>query len=165
MTHPVNQAVDAVVIDAIINQPRSQQTLIGPSEIGTDCLRCLARKLAGIKKLPLDGIHDVPWLPFIGTSMHAMLEEFFKADNAKKGEERWLVESRLNIGTIGDNAIAGSCDLFDTHTVQLLTTNLWAQLNSMLSARKMTLVQPTVYRLTCTGWVGPMLGTKSPKLR
>lgn len=116
MTHPVNDAVDAVVIDAIINQPRSQQTLIGPSEIGTDCLRCLARKLAGIQKLPLSGINDVPWLPFVGTAMHSMLEEFFKADNAAKGEERWLVESRLNIGTIGANAIAGSCDLFDTHT-------------------------------------------------
>lgn len=116
MTHPANQAVDEVVVNAIVNQPRSQQRLIGPSEIGTDCLRCLARKLAGIEKMPVDGIKDVPWLPLIGTAMHSQLEEFFKADNAAKGEERWLIETRLNIGAIGDNHITGSCDLFDTHT-------------------------------------------------
>lgn len=116
MTHPANLAVEAVVVDAIVNQPRSQQTLIGPSEIGTDCIRCLARKLAGIQKVPAQGIDDVPWLPFLGTSMHAMLEGFFEADNSNYETPRWLVENRVNIGTIGPNEISGSCDLFDTHT-------------------------------------------------
>lgn len=116
MTHPANLAVEAVIVDAIINQPRSQQTLIGPSEIGTDCLRCLARKLAGIERDKASTVNDVPWLPFLGTSMHAMLEDFFHAANSNEESPRWLIENRVNIGKIGDKEITGSCDLFDTVT-------------------------------------------------
>lgn len=116
MTHPVNQAIDDVVFDAIVNQPRSLQKSIGPSEIGTDCIRCLARKLMGIEKMPIEALADVPWLPFIGTSVHAQLEEMFKRQNKKLGRPRWLVEIRLPIGRIGDKEITGSCDLFDTDT-------------------------------------------------
>jgi hypothetical protein len=119
MTHPANLAVEEVVVNSIINQPRSQQTRIGPSEIGTDCVRCLARKLAGIPKIKAEGVADVPWLPFLGTGMHSMLEDFFRAENERLGTERWLVEERLTIGKIGEQVITGSCDLFDTvtHTV------------------------------------------------
>ncbi len=116
MNHQVNQAMEAVIFNAIANQPRSQQTLIGPSEIGTDCVRCLARKLAGVERnKPLD-ISDLPWLPFLGTSMHEMLEGFFQEANVDAEAPRWLVENRLTVGAIGPNVIKGSCDLFDTHT-------------------------------------------------
>lgn len=124
MTHPANLAVEAVIVDAIINQPRSQQTLIGPSEIGTDCLRCLARKLAGIQRFPAQGVDDLPWLPFLGTSMHAMLEGFFEADNSKRETPRWLIENRVNIGKIGDQEITGSCDLFDLETQTVIDHKL-----------------------------------------
>lgn len=116
MTHPVEQALNDVIVNAIVNQPRSQQKLIGPSEIGTDCLRCLARKLAGIQKLPPETVSDVPWLPAIGTAVHALLEEFFHAANEGLEEPRWLIEQKLDIGNIGGNLITGSCDLFDTVT-------------------------------------------------
>lgn len=75
----LNDAINAIVAQGINNQPRSQQKLIGPSEIGTSCVRCLARKLAGVEKLPPQGINDVPWLPAIGTAVHTMLESFFHA--------------------------------------------------------------------------------------
>lgn len=118
--HPVNNDIDALVADALNNQPRSQQKLIGPSEIGTPCVRCLARKLAGVEKFPPQGIADVAWLPAIGTAVHAMLEEFFAADNESrlsKGEDaRWLIEEKLVIGNIGKHEIAGSCDLYDIET-------------------------------------------------
>lgn len=124
MNHPANLAVEAVVVDSIINQPRSQQTLIGPSEIGTDCVRCLARKLAGMERTKASGVEDVPWLPFLGTGMHQMLEEFFRNDNTKLGYERWKVEERLTIGKIGEQVITGSCDLFDTDTKTVIDHKL-----------------------------------------
>lgn len=118
--HPVNNVIDALVADALNNQPRSQQKLIGPSEIGTSCVRCLARKLAGVEKLPPQGIEDVAWLPAIGTAVHSMLEEFFSKDNLSRssnGEEpRWLIEEKLVIGNIGEHEITGSCDLYDIET-------------------------------------------------
>lgn len=116
MNHPANQAVDAVVFDAIVNAPRSLQKAIGPSEIGTDCVRCLARRLMGIEKLPVESIGDMPWLPFIGTAVHAQLEEVFRAANDKDESVRWLIETRLPIGEIGGTEIWGSCDLFDKET-------------------------------------------------
>lgn len=116
MTQEVNKAIEAVIVERILNQPRSLQRAIGPSEIGTDCIRCLARKLMGIEKIPGEGIADVPWLPFIGTSVHAQLEDFFRDENDRLGKVRWFVETRLPIGRIGDKEITGSCDLFDSET-------------------------------------------------
>lgn len=116
----LNDAINAIVVNGINNQPRSQQKLIGPSEIGTSCTRCLARKLAGVEKLPLKGVEDVPWLPAIGTAVHAMLESFFQADNDIRADydepARWMIEEKLDIGKIGDHAISGSCDLYDLET-------------------------------------------------
>jgi DNA-binding XRE family transcriptional regulator len=116
MTHPVSQAIDDVIFNAIVNAPRSLQRQIGPSEIGTDCVRCLARKMLDIDKLAPESARDMPWLPFIGTAVHASLEEIFANDNDTKGKVRWLIETRLPIGTIGDMDISGSCDLFDKET-------------------------------------------------
>lgn len=116
MNHPVNKAIEDVVFDAIVNQPRSLQRNIGPSEIGTDCVRCLARKLLGIEKMPIETIAGLPWLPFIGTAVHAQLEEMFQKANENLDAVRWLVETRLPIGRIGDMDISGSCDLFDKET-------------------------------------------------
>lgn len=116
MSHPVSQAIEDVVFDAIVNAPRSLQKQIGPSEIGTDCVRCLARKMLGIEKMPIESARDMPWLPFIGTAVHASLEEIFAKDNDKRESVRWLIETRLPIGAIGDMDISGSCDLFDKET-------------------------------------------------
>lgn len=116
MNHPVNKAIDDVVFNGVVNAPRSLQKKIGPSEIGTDCVRCLARKMMGEEKYPVEDIKDMPWLPTIGTAVHALLEEFFANDNEQRGSVRWLIETRLPIGQIGDMDISGSCDLFDKET-------------------------------------------------
>lgn len=116
MTHPVSKAIDEVIFNQIANNPRSLQQAIGPSEIGNDCVRCLARKLMKIEKLPYETIGELPWLPTIGTAVHALLEEFFAKDNEQKGSVRWLIETKLPIGQIGDMDIWGSCDLFDKET-------------------------------------------------
>lgn len=102
------QDAQHVVEQAILDQPRSQQTLIGPSEIGIDCDRCLGHKLAGTPKA-----REVAWLPYIGTAMHAQLERVF-LDAGKDG--RWASESRVWVGDIDGQEIHGSCDLYDAHT-------------------------------------------------
>jgi hypothetical protein len=69
-----------------------------------------------IEKLPIESVGEMPWLPTIGTAVHALLEEFFAKDNEQRGQVRWLIETRLPIGKIGDMDITGSCDLFDKET-------------------------------------------------
>lgn len=96
-----------VVESNILHHPRSLQKEIGPSEIGTDCQRCLAAKLAGWPEE-----REVAWLPAIGTAMHAQLAEWFEAVD----EDRYLSEHRVNVGQIGETEIWGSSDLFDKKT-------------------------------------------------
>lgn len=117
-----NTVTDALTIieNGIRQQPRSQQKLIGPSEIGTDCDHCLAAKLAGWEETE----RDVAWLPFIGTAVHAELAGIFETDNARAStagrRPRWRVEQRVEVGTIGGHHISGTCDLYDTATGTVL---------------------------------------------
>lgn len=108
-------AVQQVVENAILNQPRSQQTTIGPSEIGIDCDRCLGHKLAGTPQR-----REVAWLPYIGTAMHAQLEKVFLTEglaaDARGEQARWAAESRVWVGDIDGQEIHGSCDLLDAET-------------------------------------------------
>jgi hypothetical protein len=97
--------VRRIVEQAILDQPRSQQTLIGPSEIGIDCDRCLGHKLAGTPQR-----REAAWLPYIGTAMHAQLERVF-LDAGLNG--RWAAETRVWVGDIDGQEIHGSCDLLD----------------------------------------------------
>ncbi|UEJ82668.1 hypothetical protein Bra3105_17860 [Brachybacterium halotolerans subsp. kimchii] len=110
----------STITDAIRNQPRSLQKIIGPSELGTDCTHCLAAKLAGWAEQE----RDIPWLPFIGTAVHAELARIFEtaSQTAVKtgGRGRWLVEQRVYVGMIGPHPITGSCDLYDQATGTVL---------------------------------------------
>ncbi|MBD5787130.1 hypothetical protein IF650_13160 [Cellulosimicrobium terreum] len=109
--------VRAVIEHAIVHHPRSLQKRIGPSEIGTPCDHCLAAKLAGWSQTD-DG---VPWLPTIGTAVHAWCEEQFIAHEVRRNAlhttgRRWLTEQKVTVGRIGGVDIAGSTDLLDTVT-------------------------------------------------
>lgn len=80
---------------------RSKQTVIGISEVGMDCRKCVARKLAEKPRTP-----DGSWFPFIGTAVHAQLEEGFS---------RWddyILEERLFVHEYKNLKLAGSCDMF-----------------------------------------------------
>lgn len=95
------------IVDMVTNQPRSLQREIGPSELGTQCLHCLARKLTGHSTAE---IRDVAWLPFIGTSVHAQFEHMFGALDGYETERTVLV------GNLTDaRPITGSIDLWDEH--------------------------------------------------
>lgn len=101
-----------VIENAILSETRTQQKRIGPSEVGTECDRCLTLKLGGVQEE-----RDAAWLPWIGTAVHSQLEAAFTAQNkwyiAAGGVPRYLTESRVSIGTIGGVEITGSSDLLD----------------------------------------------------
>jgi len=96
----------------LAHQPRSLQKRIGPSELGADCIHCLAAKLAGWEKT-----QDRAWLPAIGTGMHLLLEELFTSFEAENtsGAPRFLMEQRVTVGDIGGTPITGSTDLVDLY--------------------------------------------------
>lgn len=102
-----------VIEDAIVNHPRSLQKTIGPSELGQECPRRIAYTLLGIG--PFNPFSDVPWLPTIGTAMHAWLEEKFGINNAA-AYDRWLLEMRVSVGEILGVEITGSADVYDRAT-------------------------------------------------
>lgn len=102
----------AIVEDAISNHPRSLQTALGPSQIGTGCDRCLVNLLAGHRTTE----PHVPWLPTIGTAVHSWLEQAFHARVFLHDEDRWHMEERVTVGQIGGVPITGCSDLFDEAT-------------------------------------------------
>jgi len=98
------------------NRPRSRQTSLGPSELGTPCQRQIAMKLAGLPRQPED--KRPPWAPMQGTALHALMEEALRFHNAQLGRQRWIVEERLVVdpGLPDIDPICGHGDAFDTDT-------------------------------------------------
>lgn len=105
------------------SQPRDLQREIGPSELGTSCVHCLAAKLAGWPER-----RRPAWLPFIGTCVHARFEQWFQESEetvftgpAPEDERRRFVpEMRVTVGHLqGLHAgydVQGSIDLYDRKT-------------------------------------------------
>jgi hypothetical protein len=103
-----------VIEHAITHHPRSLQTAIGPSEIGTPCDHCLAAKLAGWQETE----RGIAWLPTIGTAVHAWIEEsFITSENARNavhtGGLRYRTEASVMVGQINGVDVWGSTDLLD----------------------------------------------------
>lgn len=102
-----------VIERTIAAHPRSQQAEIGASEVGTECTRKLAHKIAGTPRAR----PEVPgWRPTVGTAVHTWLEAAFKAENVRLGWERFLTEIKVTVGMIGGHDIKGHCDLYDVLT-------------------------------------------------
>lgn len=107
-----------VLIDFEAARPRSMQTALGPSELGTPCQQQIARKLAGAPRRP---VTEPTWAPFQGTAMHASMEDVLAFWNARLGRQRWLTEDRVTAsplvpGVDGSHdypEVAGAGDAFD----------------------------------------------------
>lgn len=82
---------------------RSKQLQLGISEVGMDCRKCVARKLA-LKPRIIDGA----WYPFIGTAVHDQLEHGF----ADRWPDEYHLEEKLHVHEYKDLKLAGSCDMF-----------------------------------------------------
>lgn len=91
--------------------PRSQQVMMGPSEIGDDCDRRLGYRLAEVP--PVNTEFD-PWPAIVGTSIHSWLETAFQAwMRAHPKGDKWLTETTLSITEF----MTGHSDLYWSDTV------------------------------------------------
>jgi hypothetical protein len=88
------------------SRPRTVQTTLGPSELGTPCDRQIALKLAGVQRHE----RDLPWAPMCGTAVHGLMEEVLRAENERLGRERWIIEQKVML----DDELSGHGDAFDT---------------------------------------------------
>ena len=114
-----------VITEAITSHPRSLQKEIGPSEVAHPCARRIGYKLLGAPDLnPFPGI---PWLPTIGTAVHAWEEEKFTAANSGHDHIRWLTEVRVCVGHIGGQPCTGSLDLYDRVTATIIDHKIVGQ--------------------------------------
>ncbi|WP_217182675.1 hypothetical protein [Streptomyces sp. AC495_CC817] len=101
MTQSIQEQVYSIIEHAITQEPRTLQEAIGPSELAMDCEHCLAAKIAGWVKMP-----EAAWLPWIGTAVHAKLEEVFKPLPG------WLTETRVRVGYFRGIPVDGTSDLY-----------------------------------------------------
>lgn len=98
-----------------MNTERSKQQQIGISEIGGECLRCVARKLS----LLYDNTGDQSWKAQVGTFIHAGLEEHMSRVHPITPERVptdkdpiYHPERRLEVLDHRGLQLGGNCDLF-----------------------------------------------------
>jgi hypothetical protein len=95
---------------------RSYQKQIGISEVGSDCRKCVARKLA-LKPKDVSG----GWYPFIGTAVHDALERGFQS----RWPDEYDLEERLFVHQYKDLTLGGSCDMSAIVSEGLIIVNDW----------------------------------------
>lgn len=96
-----------IISEAQRHSPRSQQVALGPSDLGSECVRKLAFKLLDHEKFNI----SESWAAAVGTSIHTHIASIFE-----KYPDEYEVEQRVKIPGM---ARGGSIDLFikDTATV------------------------------------------------
>lgn len=135
-----------VITEAIQAHPRSQQTAVGPSELGTPCARKLGYKLAGVvPSMRADPARS--WRSTVGTAVHTWLAAACEAFNTRIGERRFLTETRVTVGGIGEAGylIDGSCDVYDQATATVVDWKVVGP-NSMRTAKRFGIGAKPVYR-------------------
>lgn len=88
------------------NAPRTLQAHLGPSELGVECDRQVAGKLAGLPRT--NHVVD-PWPSTRGRALHSHAEGVFAFDNLQAGLLRWLTERRVT----PHPEHPGTADLYD----------------------------------------------------
>lgn len=90
--------------------PRSKQRSLGPSELGAECDRRLAYRIAGVT--PVNHSMD-PWPAIVGTSIHDWLEKAINRYQQHVENLGYLTE----LGVQPDPLVRGRSDLFKPNTV------------------------------------------------
>jgi hypothetical protein len=104
------EIVDAIRRGILAGDLRGRQVELGPSEVGHECARWLAYRLAGV---PATGTEPVPWRQRIGTLVHDDVDGHLHLDNAER-QTRWLTGLRVNVGELyPGRPIEGTLDVFD----------------------------------------------------
>ncbi len=120
--HPFKLEIIRMVREYDASRPRSLQKHLGPSEIGSGCMRQLGYKLAG--KEPVNQSAD-PWFPIIGTAVHAWLATMLGWYNdvylGRAANPRFIVENRVNVAAqAGGYNTSGHTDAYDVDNRRVL---------------------------------------------
>ena len=91
--------------NAAANAPRSLQKTVGPSEVGSPCIRRIGYKLLDVEPVNKPDT----WLATIGTAVHSWMASTYEAENSRLAEPRYLVEQRVEVAP----GLGGSVDLYD----------------------------------------------------
>lgn len=114
VAHSTAQQWLARITDLFLTE-RSYQQSIGISEVGSDCRKCVARKLSGMPKKP-----EGAWYPFIGTAVHQALEDGFA-----RWSDDYNLEERLFVHEYKSLKLGGSCDMAAVTVDGTLIVNDW----------------------------------------
>lgn len=113
--HPFKLEIIKMVREFDASRPRSLQKHLGPSEVGSGCMRQLGYKLAGAAEV--NETAD-PWFPIIGTAVHHWLGTMAQWYNdvylGRSANPRFIVENRVKVAS--ENAgydTSGHTDLYD----------------------------------------------------
>lgn len=117
---------------------RSSQVAIGFSEVGGDCQRKLAHRLAGTAV----SHRADPWPALVGTGVHTVLAEGFTRVDAGVG--RFLVEHRVSY-----RGVVGTADLYDR---RLRTVVDWKTTTKAKIARIRRMGPPASYSVQLQGY-------------
>ncbi len=114
--HPFEREILKFVREYDRSRPRSRQKHLGPSEIGSPCVRQLGMKLAGVE--PVNETAD-PWFPIVGTAVHAWLATAldwyqYNVLGCTPDNPRFVIEQRVHADSEGGYSTSGSTDVFDT---------------------------------------------------
>lgn len=113
--HPFKREIMTMVREFDASRPRSMQKHLGPSEIGSGCMRQLGYKLAGMPEI--NQTAD-PWFPIIGTAVHAWLATMLGWYNDvylnRAANPRFIVENRVKVAAqAGGYDTSGHTDAYD----------------------------------------------------
>lgn len=117
-----------VILEHAARAPRTLQQHLGPSELGVECHRQVAGKMAA---LPSTNHVVDPWPSIVGTACHAWAADAFEADNVRRGVLRWVAEQRVTPHP--DHP--GTADLYDA-VEQAVVDHKFLGESSMAKVRK-----------------------------
>ena len=86
---------------------RSLQTSLGCSEVGQECDRRIAYKMAGIP--PASGLGSDPWPAVVGTAIHTWMEMAVNNYQEAHSMKQWVTELEVHPSPI----VKGHTDLYD----------------------------------------------------
>lgn len=102
----LREDITDVILWANRGSDRSQQTELGASEVGVDCLRRLGYRIANI---PSVSVEQDPWPAIVGTAVHTWLESAVQKYEAVHRLGRWETEMTVH----PSESVKGHTDLYD----------------------------------------------------
>lgn len=129
--HPFQPHLFAAIKHGDASDARSLQKHMGPSGLGTTCLRELAHSIA---QTPVVNLDSDPWFAVIGKAVHLWLKDAlnkyqFDVLGLPRDQPRWLTESRVQVQHEA-YSLSGETDVYDTERHEVIDYKIlgWSSL-------------------------------------